>query len=602
MPSHAFRVKVSDVLTGIVILGLVALAYRQVGSAGFIWDDKIDFKDAAWLRHGDDWWKFMAQGIAGWVNYFRPLVVALMTLELRLFDVNATPMHLVSLGIHLANTALVGLLALRLTGSDSGSMRARIAAGATMLLFGLHPALIEPVVWISCQGDLVVTFLVLLALHCNAMFERTPLRAFAVGLCFFLAACAKESAAALPLLLVIFDAYAIAPNTATTSWPETIKAIWKRQKFVYLAVLLAGLTYLVLRHIALGFLVSQIGNESFLSIPRLQKICFTYLTYWRILLWPMVGLGPLHVVDEQRFAIVDMASIATDVATLLIAIAGVFCFIKRKAGGSLILAFSVALIPALNIVPVAFVESVYHERYAMTALAMACVWLPLMMLALHTQPAIRRVIDAAAFGAILVWLGFAVLNIQVTVPLWSDDLNLWQWALRQDPHSIIAEDHLLTEYMAHDDYAHARALADRLVAEKAQCPNCMLNAAYLALADRDVERASVALNGLQQGAALAYDSRLLHGFILASAELRELQGDFKGAEEAYHDAVTADPYDPSPHMQLAMMLIRQGRIEEAHTAADTALSLYSSDIREQHRRELEQAFKAADSRTPAAGK
>ncbi len=98
------------------ITGIIALIYWPVSVAGFVWDDKILFSNAAWLRYGDDWWHFIFQNDHyDWATfYFRPLVVALYVGEVRAFDVAPGPMHLVSLGIHLANTLLVGALAMRL--------------------------------------------------------------------------------------------------------------------------------------------------------------------------------------------------------------------------------------------------------------------------------------------------------------------------------------------------------------------------------------------------------------------------------------------------------------------------------------------------------
>jgi len=576
------RLRAVDLLMFAAILVCVALVYLPVGQAQFIWDDKIAFHDAAWLRHGDDWWQYLRRGFSGWVNYFRPLVVALFTLQVRLFDVAPAPMHYVSLGLHLLNTLLVGLLALRLYPSPRRGAAAHFATAAATLLYGLHPALVEPVVWISCQYELVVTLFVLLGMHANARLAQPLLRAATVGACFFLAACAKESAVALPALLLLQDC---AAQGNVSTWRGVGANVWRRQKFVYLGLVLAGIAYLALRHAALGYLVSPIGNESLWSFARLQKIAYTYVAYWRLALWPMAGLSPIHVVDEHWFQAASPASLAYDIAAATIALSGAYAFYRRHLAGVAILSFSAALFAVLNIVPVTFVESVFHERYLMTALGVICAWLPAALSGLRWRP----LGSAIALGTVVVWLGLALLNIRVTLPLWSDELSLWQWALRNDPQSIVAKDHLLTEYMARGDNVRARALAGALLAEHAPCPNCILNAAYVALADGDAQRAAVALQGLQQGTALAYDARLLHGFILASGELSELQNDPAAAESAYRDAIASDPNDPSPYMRLALLLYRLGRGTEAQTTAASAVSLYAPDERERQRAILQQA-------------
>lgn len=594
------RVRAADVLAMLAILAFIALVYLPVGRAEFIWDDKTAFHDEAWLRNGDHWWGFLRRGFSGWINYFRPLVVALFKAQISLFGASPAAMHYVSLGLHLINTLLVGLLAIRFVDRDSDAARARAWVAAAMLLYGLHPALIEPVVWISCQYELTVTLFVLLALHANVSLQRAPARALVTGTCFFLAACAKESAAALPLLLLIHDWYASGP--ATTRSVARIKAIWDRQKFVYLALLLAGAAYLLVRYEALGFLLAPSGNESLWSFARLQKACYTYLAYWRLCLWPMQGLGPLHVVDMQRFSSISAAALAVDAGAILIALAGCYWFVRRKPIGNLMMSFGAGLIAVLNIVPVAFVESIYHERYLMTALAVACAWLPCSMLAIRPPRSgpFKRTIDVAGLVVVPVWLGLALLNIHLTLPLWADEMSLWQWALRQDPQSVIAKEHLMTEYMARSDYVRARAIADELVAAKAQCPYCMLNAAYLALDDGDLPRAATALDGLKQGNALAFDNRLLHGFILASAEMAELKHDDAGAEDAYRDAITSDPDDPSGYARMALFLARAGRADEARKMEDAALSLYAPDERPKQMAAFERASAAATPRSESA--
>src|ERR1700754_473078 len=98
----------------LAVLAVIALLYSPVRHAGFVWDDLLDFQQMPWLRTGDQWKQIIFRGFNDWAYYFRPLIVAFFTLQIRLFDVAPGPMHLVSLAMHLLNTFIVGLLALRL--------------------------------------------------------------------------------------------------------------------------------------------------------------------------------------------------------------------------------------------------------------------------------------------------------------------------------------------------------------------------------------------------------------------------------------------------------------------------------------------------------
>jgi hypothetical protein len=576
-------------------LAVTAIAYWPVEHAGFVWDDKSTFLETASLR-GGDWWRFLLTGVNGWLNYFRPLVLALYSAEIHLFGATPMPLHFVSLALHLANTLLVGALAVRLR-PDPAATHSRFVIALAMLAYGLHPALVEPVVWISCQYDLVATLFVLLALWSNLVVARPAPRALAVASCFFFAACAKESAACLPLLLALFDASAPAGARVDR---DALQRLWRRQRLVYAGVLIAGIVYLALRDLALGHLVKPVGGEHLFSIDHFQKICYTYLAYWRICLWPMAGLGPLHVVDASRFVRHDIAMLGIDAASALIAVSGTAAFLKGRPIGTLILAFTFALAPVLNIVPTLFVESLYHERYAMLAIAMAAVWLPAALPASVRHTATDSIPRLAFALAVSAWLIAAAFNVRVTIPLWADELDLWQWALHQNPDSLVAQDHLLSEYIGRGDLVRARALATSLLEDKRRCANCLLNVAYLAIADGDAGRAAQALARIRnEGMDLLYEPRLRQGFMLATGELEALNGAFADAESTFHDAIAANPLDPAPHAQLAYLLARQGRLPEARAAADRAIALFAPAERAKNRRLLEEAIQAAASAAPA---
>ena len=560
---------------------LVGAVYWPVHAGGFVWDDALCFRDAAWLRHGDDWTHYVFRGFCDWTDYFRPLVVSLYVLQVRLFDSAPGPMHLVSLGLHLLNTVLVGLLALKLRQAKPAGTA---AVAFCMLLYGLHPALIEPVFWIGCQYELVTTMCMLLGLALNEMVESRPLRAVAVAGSFFLAACAKESAITFPILLAIFDF--AAHGTARIRGPlYALRAQIERQWLVYLAVLVAGLLYLALRHAAMGPLSVAHEQEPFWSLARLHKVGLTYLTYWKLLLWPMTGMGPIHPVDEARFINAGWQGFAVDAAAAAIAVSGLIALYRLPPLGRIMVAVTAALFPVLHIVPITFNESLYHERYAMTALAVACASIPALLSAVALRPAL-------ALGSVALtcaWLLLAVANIRVTLPLWSDELVLWQWAARENPDSVVAQQHLLAKYVERGDQKRARALADALVAKDAQCPVCMLEVAYLGLREGDARLAAIALEKIRDAKQLPNDPLFMEEFVMATGELLELEHDPINAESAYREAMRIDPLDPRPQLDLAYLQLRQGDREQARRTAEAALPLFAPEERVSRRRAFEQA-------------
>ncbi|MDE1886465.1 MAG: hypothetical protein KGH92_11240, partial [Xanthomonadaceae bacterium] len=131
------RVRVTWVWLAAAVLAATAFVYWPVYHAGFVWVDKICFYDNAWLRQGDAWTHLVFRNFYDWVNYFRPLVIALFVAEVRIFDVAPGPMHLVSLALHLANTLLVGLLARTLRDTRTETPTARALTILAMLIYGL---------------------------------------------------------------------------------------------------------------------------------------------------------------------------------------------------------------------------------------------------------------------------------------------------------------------------------------------------------------------------------------------------------------------------------------------------------------------------------
>jgi tetratricopeptide (TPR) repeat protein len=503
-----------------------------------------------------------------------------------LFDVAPGPAHLVSLAIHLLNVACVGVLARLLLGTCMDGRRHLPLLA--MLLFGFHPLLIEPVAWISGQFELVVTLFVLLGLLANLAIRRVVIRSVVVAACFLLAACAKESAVAFPLLLFVVDW--LRPPQASrppARASDRIKAQWP----VYLAVLLAGLLYLLLRRWSIGYLVQSAPQMAIFSWQRLQLICHTFITYWHVIVWPMASLDPLHVVPYTQFGTTTPGSIATVAAAIALLGAGLWLLWLRNAFGGVIVGATAALLPMLHVLPIEFDDSFYHDRYAMTAIAIAAAFLPKAIAdLLGAHPRLRRPLLLAA-PVIALWLLLAVVNIRVTLPLWSNEIALWQWILREHPDSNEATNSLLSQYLIHDDAAHARPLAQTLRTSGTDCTTCMVNVANFDIMQGDAAAAAAALKRARTATRHWAPTKVqILGFIMTTGDLRTLQGDLAGAQEAYRDAMSMDPLAPGPRVSLAIALARQGQYDAARKTAEEAWPLFAPDDRIEQQQRFERAF------------
>jgi hypothetical protein len=130
--------------------------------------------------------------------FFRPVGYLSYFIDFHWAHFNPFRWHLWSLTIHIANCVLVYVLARRLEFSPVPSA----IAGA---LFAIHGARAEPVCWTDARFDLLSTLFVLLALislehYIHSAGKRTPL--ILAYLFSVIAMCTKESAFAIPLMLI----------------------------------------------------------------------------------------------------------------------------------------------------------------------------------------------------------------------------------------------------------------------------------------------------------------------------------------------------------------------------------------------------------------
>ncbi|HXW15598.1 MAG TPA: tetratricopeptide repeat protein [Terriglobia bacterium] len=137
-----------------------------------------------------------------WVNYYRPLFLLWVRINEAVFGNRAWGWHLTTVLAHVLATLLVYLLAWRL---GIGRDVALLAA----LIFGLHPAHIEAVAWISGVNEpLLGIFLIasLLAYLPSATAGTHAVQRKVLSLVLFaFALLMKENALALPALLLVYE-------------------------------------------------------------------------------------------------------------------------------------------------------------------------------------------------------------------------------------------------------------------------------------------------------------------------------------------------------------------------------------------------------------
>jgi len=145
---------------------LVALVYAP-GFGGFwIGDDLTNLHHYfVWAQDGRLWsdsWARFFQGISVEGSAYRPLSILSLSANYALAGSHYAGWYASNYVVHLANSALIALLVLRLAAHNG--LAGHLAAALAALLFGLAPTLAEGVYWLSARADGWVTLLTLGAL------------------------------------------------------------------------------------------------------------------------------------------------------------------------------------------------------------------------------------------------------------------------------------------------------------------------------------------------------------------------------------------------------------------------------------------------------
>lgn len=555
------------------VLTIVTTVYWPTLSAGFVWDDVLNFQQRAWLYHGDEWKRYIFTGFNEWQHYFRPLGVASFVLQARLFDGQPAPMHAVSLAMQLTNALLIMLLAHRLTPVHM-QMRAPLILLAG-LGYGVHPMLVETVVWIGVQFDQLQVMLASTGLLFFVGIRRVWFRAALVSACFFLSACAKESAAAFPAIVLLFDLLQRSDQrqTVTRRITDLLSENWP----VYIALVAAGFAYLVLRHSAMGALVHGVTPSMFVpDAPKAEEIAYVYLKYWGVILGVATNLNPLHPVDSVTFGANIWLTLARLFGALAILVFGTWAISRRlPATGTIIWAVTLYLVPVSGIFPGHFDGSLYHERYAIGAVALTAILLPRSIREwTRLLPETRTRILPKALGALaIIWVAWAIPNVRATIPLWSSDLALWSWAVKAHPENSFAVGNLISANINEKQPERARLLVQDALARNMDCSNCYINGFMLAVVHGDLSLANATLDKIRTSPDLAQDRSLalLYWRTVGFLELR--LGNARTAVEALEFATSIENSEPFTRVLLTEALVADGQAQAAQEQADLAIRL-----------------------------
>ncbi len=546
------------------------MVYLPALGNGFVWDDSYFLIDLPYLRDPGLWWQHIREPLFVSRNYFRPLPLLTFVAEARLGGLNPFVFHLGNLLLHALNTTLVVLLARKLLDGANDIRRTNQMAACAGLLFGLHPALIESVCWISDRFDLMMAAFLLSALLCDSAVERLKRKAFLVGGLFLLALLCKETAVIFIALLPLWQ-LARSANLALPPRDILRRLLAQGAAWTWAAVTLAGFFYLALRHDALGVLY----RTDTLIVPGsvLQHVLLMAKTlgwYGLLLLWPFGQIGPVHPAVTP-IPLADPAAWLS-VAMVIAVLGGIVMLVRRlPLTGLLACAALLALAPVVNFVPLTIGDNVVHDRYLMLPLAFFA-------LALATLPPLRRSFAATATAAL--WMALSLAAIFFTVPRWESNLSLWSWAYALEPESNIARGNYVAALVNSGHNPEALDLSREILRTTPDNAVAMYD---MALALMRMGRDAEARNYVEMSLS-HFDRNDAKGRLDLSEAWNLLgylsmrSGDWAGAEKSLGEAIRLTPYLTRPHFNLAMVNYERGRIEAGDKEIDFTLRYDSPEM------------------------
>jgi protein O-mannosyl-transferase len=228
-------------------------------------------------------WAFTVNTVGNW----HPLTVLSHMLDCQIYGVRPWGHHLTNVLLHAANTVLLFLVLMRMTGAVGRS-------SCVAVLFAVHPVHVESVAWVAERKDVLSSFFCLLAIWAYARDveklkthgdsgDTTSKPNVSLGLCllfFLFALMAKPMAVTLPFVLLLLDFWPL-NRVRGLDWPVWRRLIAEKWPLLALCAVWCGIAVWAQR-------VGQaVASTTELSVSeRIVHAPIAYLDYLRVLVFP----------------------------------------------------------------------------------------------------------------------------------------------------------------------------------------------------------------------------------------------------------------------------------------------------------------------------
>jgi tetratricopeptide (TPR) repeat protein len=467
----------------------------------------------------------------------RPLLNLSWAINYSMSGLEPWSYHLVNALIHAGNSALLASL-FEWMAARAGAAQPRRVALAGACFFAVSPMAVETVAYVASRSTALSALFAIASLRlASSVLVGGPRWRLAAALALFVLALAtKEEAAAVPLLLLLLDAFFVARPTAR----DMARRLSIHAPFIGLVLL-----GLVLRRASTGSWLPPPESDR-LQYALTQLAAFpVYLFRQLVPLDPALyrGHGPPWSAEARLVLLIACAAV----------VAVAFAMRTSRPQVSFAVAWlAAALSPSSSIVPLGETMA-DHRAYVGGAGVAYCVG------GLLARP-------GAALPAVGLLALLAARNVQYQRVL-ADPVSAWEDAVRRAPRPVAGLRLLADAYASRNDAGAAEAALLRAVAIDATDYKSWTNLGVLYGRMGRPDDAEQALRRALAAAPAGHDRAFIHDNL---AQLLEGLGRTEEAIAEFLAAIADHPRFAQPRILLAQILLERGDAARAMALLDEA--------------------------------
>lgn len=426
----------------ILLVLIVLITYLNILPNQLFFDDEELIYKNTYVANLSNFPKYftsnMIEGAGKVSNMYRPLLITSFAFDHVVWGNNPVGYHLTSILLHLSNTLLVYFLLLILTENKSVSF-------ISSLLFGIHPALSEAVIYASGRTDPLYFFWGLTSIISFLLLFKPNKLNYSIYvfslLCFTISLLTKETAVIIPFLSLIsvIYKYPLRPNLK--------KLFALISPFILIIIL-----YIFLRLTVLNFSdtlnfysgiktdeITQLYSSNILvRLFTFSKVFFTYL--WLFIVPLELSIARMTPIITDVF---NLSVLSFFFLNLLFIIVSCLVFKKTRLPMFLLLWFYISLLPVSGIIPI---NNMIAEHYLY--LPSVSVFLGFSSLFVYLIGKFDSRILYFFIVSVIFTFSFRII---VRTFDWRDPITFYSRSLKQSPDNIPMRHNLAMAYQDKGD-------------------------------------------------------------------------------------------------------------------------------------------------------